>query len=565
MKAERIYKNGNIFTADMNCPKASALAINDGKFIYVGDESGLAELEGEIIDLEGRFIMPAIMDSHVHIPLSVSNDYAPEQKFISCNGKEECLKIIAEMIASDPGKKQYRFTMSLLDLNGEKLTKEDLDAVCPDSEIFIIEGESHSAWVNSKLLKAEGITDETPDIAPGLSYYERDEMGRITGYLVEMTIFEMMMAFTRNITEEQIRTSLAQFVKYAKEQGISAVFEAGTPGGPEFHERVYKVLQDMDQKGELPVYIDGCYCIYNRESIKTAIENMKHFREEFSSGNLRVNTLKIILDGTTAIHTAALVTPYADTGSVGGCLMDQYEIADLLKQLNENGFDLHLHTVGEMAARTVLDAVESVKAELGDRFKSHVTCAHLEILDDADIDRFAKLGVNANFSAWWNAGGGSGGGGKYEDNAVLFGKERALKMLRSKSVWDTGANVCWSSDNILFGDFRAWSPYLGMEGAITRLFDDAANVEEEEKHYVPYPSASERMSHEEMLLGYTIHNAKQLRIEDRKGSITVGKDADFLIFKENLLTVDPRGMSHILPETVIFKGQKMNGIKESPI
>ena len=73
------------------------------------------------------------------------------------------------------------------------------------------------------------------------------------------------------------------------------------------------------------------------------------------------------------------------------------------------------------------------------------------------------------------------------------------------------------------------------------------------------------MNHEEMLLGYTINNAKQLRIDDRKGSITVGKDADFLIFKENLLTVDPRGMSHILPETVIFKGQKMNGIKESPI
>ena len=209
MNAEKIYKNGYIFTADINCPIASVFAIKDGKFIYVGDESRLAELEGEIVDLEGRFVMPAIMDSHVHIPLSVSNDYAPESKFISCNGKKECLKIIAETIASNPGKKQYRFTMSLLDLNGEKLTKEDLDAVCPDSEIFIVEGESHSAWVNSKLLKAEGITDETPDIAPGLSYYERDEMGRITGYLVEMTIFEMMMAFTQNITEEQIRTSLA--------------------------------------------------------------------------------------------------------------------------------------------------------------------------------------------------------------------------------------------------------------------------------------------------------------------------------------------------------------------
>lgn len=557
MQVDTIIKNANVYTSNLDALKATAFAVKDGKFVYVGDEAGLKDYEGEIRDLNGKFVMPGIIDSHIHIPVSLSSDYAPEQNFIMCKGKAECLKIISDVVKNSPGQERYSFRLAIDSLNGDKLTRDDLDAITSDSEIMIIEAESHSGWLNSKAMENEGITEETPDIAPGLSYYERDENGRKTGYLVEMTIIHMMMSPTKNITDEQIRESVLKCIENAKNQGVCAYFEAGTPGAPEFHERVYKVMRDMDRKGELPVYIEGSYSICDRESIKTAVETMKHYREEFSTGNLRVNTLKIMMDGTVTIHTAALVTPYADTGTVGGCLMNKYEVAELLKELNENGFDLHVHTVGEMAVRTVLDGVEIVKNELGDAFKSKVTCAHIELMDDADLDRFAKLGVNANYTPWWHAGGGAGGGGTFEDNVILFGEERAWKYSRSRSVWDTGANVCWSCDNVMFGDFRTWSPYLGMEGGITRIFDEKSNLPEEEKLYVLYESASERMTHDQMLIGYTINNAKQLRIEDRKGSIEVGKDADYIIFDEDLQHVDPRGMSHILPKEVFYGGVKV--------
>ena len=104
--------------------------------------------------------------------------------------------------------------------------------------------------------------------------------------------------------------------------------------------------------------------------------------------------------------------------------------------------DLHLHTVGEGASRNVLDGVELVKKELGDKYHVKVTCAHLEIQDDADLDRFVKLGVTANYTPWWHAG--NMGGDPYETWRTLLGEKRALSMYRCKSLWNSGANVTCS-------------------------------------------------------------------------------------------------------------------------
>ena len=167
------------------------------------------------------------------------------------------------------------------------------------------------------------------------------------------------------------------------------------------------------------------------------------------------------MDGTLRIETAAQITPYEDTHKKGATTFNAEQVAEVLKILNEEGLDFHAHTVGEQASRAVLDGVELARKELGDRFRVRVTCAHLEIQDDADMNRFAELGVNANYTAWWHAG--CIGGNPYEIWCGILGEERANKMYRCKTLWDTGANVAWSSDNIAYGDFSSWNPYLGME------------------------------------------------------------------------------------------------------
>ena len=333
--------------------------------------------------------------------------------------------------------------------------------------------------------------------------------------------------------------------------GVSCVFDAGLPGDSTFHEKVYKRLCELDRQGKLPVYIDGSLVVDAERDAEEGLKELKRFRDTYNTEHLKVHTMKIFMDGTQKIHTAAMVTPYVDVHTTGVTAFSTEGIAKLLKKLNEENLDLHLHTVGERASRTVLDGVEMARKELGDDFHVQVTCAHLEIQDDADLDRFAKLGVIANFTPWWFT----------EDIAVTstwLGKERAQKMYRCKTVWDSGALVTWSSDNITFEDMIDWNPYYGMEVGMTRSRTEKTRAHEYDIGDSVFPPLEERMSMEEMLLGYTINGAKQLGIDGTKGSIEVGKDADFLVFDKDLLTAEHEGFSYTMPRDVFFCGRKVN-------
>ncbi len=544
---------GNIYTEDAKHPKAEAAAIVDGRFAYVGSAEGVQDFIGkntEVLHCEGKFIMPGIIDTHVHVTLPVGFAYSDVGERFECNGKQGALDFMTDYISKHPGEKRYKFLLEKKYLNGEDITKEDLDAICPDAELQIQEGECHSVWVNSKILERHGITEDTPDPVPGLSYYERKN-GRLTGYIIEGSAeVSIILDSSVDLTDEQIEAALQQWIDFSVSKGVTGVFDAGIPGFPVFHERVYKKLYEMDKQGRLPVYIDGCYVIAAKWEAEKGLKELKRFQREYDSEHLKIHTMKIFMDGTQKIHTAAMITPYEDTHETGHTAFNKEDLAELLIQLNEAGLDLHVHTVGEAASRVVLDGVEIARKELGDKFRMKVTCAHLEIQDDADLDRFAKLGVIANYTPWWHAG----------DPKVLtpmLGKERASKMFRCKTLWDSGALVTWSSDNVVY-DFVSWNPYLGMEVGMTRLRTEKTNAHEYSRTAAVFPPENEKMSIEEMIQGYTINGAKQLGMENRKGSIEAGKDADFLVFDNDLLTAEHEGFSYNMPRDVYFCGKKVN-------
>ena len=551
MKADQIIKNAKIFTSDKNNPQATALVVKDGKFIYVGNEAGLSNYEGEVTDMGGKFIMPGIIDSHVHVTIPVAFEYADLGVRFEPNGKEGAIDFMAAYIKEHPGQKCYRFLLERRFLNGEEITKEDLDAVCPDSELILLEGECHSNWVNSKVLKRMGIADDTPDPVPGLAYYVRKD-GHVTGNSFETASWPILFDGVNDLTDEQIVTSISRWIEFSKNAGVSAVFDAGFPEHTPIHERMYEILCKLDKEGKLPIYIDGCYVLTRPSKMHEAIEEVKRFSRKFNSEHLKVHTLKIFMDGTLKIETAAQVTPYVDTGVTGTTAFKPDQVAEILKVLNEAGLDLHVHTVGAAASRVVLDGVELAQKELGDKYQMKVTCAHLEVQADEDLPRFAKLGVFANYTPWWHCGGGPG------VLTPMLGEKRATTMYRCKTVWDSGATVAWSSDNVAYGDFMTWSPYLGMEIGMVRRISEKACVPEYFICPVPNPPAEERMNTEEMIIGYTINGAKQLGIEATKGSIEAGKDADFLVFDNDLLAAEHDGFSHNKPAEVYFGGKKMN-------
>lgn len=551
MKADQIIKNAKIFTANEDNLQASALAVKDGKFVYVGDEAGLSDFEGEVTDLGGKFIMPGIIDSHVHVTIGAAFEYTDVGEYVVCDSKQKAIEFMAEFIKNNPGRERYRFYLEKAFLNGEDIVKEDLDEICPDSELVILEGECHSAWVNSKVLDKHGIKDDTPDPAPGLSYYVR-ENGHVTGNAFEAAAWRFLFDHLKeNLTDEMIDAAITRWIQYCQQMGVSAVFDAGFPEHNWLQERFYAYMREMDQQGRLPVYVDGSYFLTNWNEVKAAIEETKRFHREFNTEHLKVHTLKLYMDGTMKIRTASMLTPYEGTDELGANTYSKEEIAEIVKELNEAGLDLHVHTVGERASRIILDGVELARKDLGDDFRVKVTCAHLEVQHDDDLDRFAKLGVIANYTPWWHSG--------YVGDVLcaLLGEKRATTMYRCKSVWDSGALVTWSSDNVAYQDFSTWNPYLGMEIGMTRWINEKTNVSELYRMANSFPPADEKMNIEEMILGYTINGAKQLGVEASKGSIEAGKDADFLVFDRDLLAAEPAGFSFNEPQEVYFCGRKM--------
>ena len=552
MKVDKIIKNAKIFTSDKDNILASALVVKDGKFVYVGDESGLSEYEGETEDLNGKFIMPGIIDSHVHVTMGAGYELVGTfGTIIKCDSKQEALDFIADDIRKNPGKDRYCYILDKKHLKGKDLTKEDLDAICPDGELQIQEAQMHSIWVNSNILKKHGITDETKDPVPGLSFYVRKD-GHITGEMSEgATELPIILDRAMNKSDAEIDAAVQRWIDFCISVGVTAVFDAGIPGYPEFHEHVYSRLRALDEQGKLPIYVDGCYVISAAWEAEEGIRQLKRMQKEYNTEHLKVHTLKLFMDGTLKLHSGAMVTPYADTGEPGCNAMNLEELVALLKELNKEGLDFHTHTVGEASSRLVLDAVEQVRKELGDDFRIRVVSAHLQIQDTADLTRFAPLGVIANFTPWWHCD-------DVEVYKRLFGEERGKKLYRCKSVWDSGALVSWSSDNIVYGDFSTWNPYLGMEVGMTRFISDKTQIMDVERFKYVFPPLDERMGIEEMLLGYTINGAKQLGIEKTKGSIEAGKDADYLVFDTDLLKAEHDGFSNNKPVEVYYAGQKMN-------
>lgn len=555
MKSDKIIKNAKIFTSNKENLEATSLVVKDGKFIYVGDEAGLSDYEGDVTDMGGKFIMPGIIDSHVHITTGVGFEYVDYGEFIARQGKQDVMDFMKDYIKNNPGLIRYRFMLERAALNGENITKEELDEICPDSELLVLEAEVHSVWVNSKILEAHGVTDDTPDLAPGLAYYVR-ENGHLTGNAYESAAWPFVFDWLKeHLKDEQIESAVARWIDFSVNYGVSCVFDAGFPQHNDIHERIYAHLRDLDKQGKLPIYIEGCYVLTDRSKIKEAIEETKRFRREFNTEHLKVNTLKVFLDGTMKIRTAALNSPYEGTDVTGATTFTAEEIASIIKELNDIGLDFHLHTVGDKASRTVLDGVELAKKELKDNMNVKVTCAHLWVQDDADLGRFKELGVVANYTPVWHAGVVAGE--PYKFWKTIIGEKRASSMYRSKSVWDTGALVSWSSDDVAFGDFSSWSPYYAMEIGMTRHVTKKTNIDEQQITAEPLPPADEKMSIEEMLIGYTINGAKQLRIDDVKGSIEVGKDADYLVFDNDLLSAEHEGFSHNKPKEVYFSGKRI--------
>lgn len=261
---------------------------------------------------------------------------------------------------------------------------------------------------------------------------------------------------------------------------------------------------------------------------------------------MRFETVKIHFDGVAEIRTAAVLEPFLGTNAgSGSTLVDVDRLQDFILELHDADIDLHLHTSGDRATRTALDAVEQARDRIDGELACRVSLSHIEMLAAEDAPRFAELDVAANFTPHWSGG--------YFKGASLTIGERADHLHRVKTIFDSGAVVGLSSDVTVYSEMSRSNPFFGIQTAHNRQ-------EVAEGAAAPIlPPENERVDLDALVRGYTLGSAAQLGIDGELGSISEGKRADLVIVDRDLFSVDRYEVHSAKPVAVMLDGVVLNG------
>jgi len=387
-----------------------------------------------------------------------------------------------------------------------------LDQVVPDRPAIFYAADGHSAWVNSKALRFAGIIRSTPD--PPHGRIERDpQTGAPSGTLREDAI-GLVARVVPARTGAELAAGLDRARKLANSFGITTVFSAAT------NEAELRTYAAADSQGSLSVRVIAALHLGDPLP-DSLLPKLQELRTRFTSPRVRPLAVKLFADGVIESRTAALLAPYLDRkGDSGTPVYDPAALKDLAVELDREGFQIHVHAIGDRAIRMTLDAFAYSRARNGAHDARHAI-THLQLIDSSDISRFRDLGVVANFQALW------ANGDEYLTRLTepALGPTRSRWLYPIRSVVRSGAVVSGGSD----WSVSSLNPLDAIETGIThRPPGDLTQ---------PAWNPLERVDLPTMLAMYTINAAYANHIERETGSIEVGKLADLIVLDRNLFEI----------------------------
>jgi predicted amidohydrolase YtcJ len=521
-KADLVIIDGKILTIDKNNPIAQAVAIKGEKIIAVGSTAEISLLIEKcctkVIDAGGRLVLPGFNDAHVHFgpldPDYIELRYTTDPSVIT-------QKVKAQIARSVPGELinggHWEHEMFV---DKKWPTKELIDGVSPNNPVMLSRADGHSVLVNSYILKASGITRNTPDPFGGV--IQKDPVtGEPTGILKE-NAEELIRTgeVKRERTTEEKNVRLMQgyllALKEARELGVTSV---QVPGSADFS--AYEKLQ---KNSELTCRIDiGKPLTGDTNLLKNYLELEKHYPRE---GNwIRFGYLKAFMDGTIGSGTALMFEPFTDNPSTSGLALVPYEkMEKMIITADKLGFQIGVHAIGDKANNWVLNAYEKAEMVNGKRESRH-RIEHAQTLQHSDIPRFAKLGIIASMQPTHCISDK-----KFCEKRI--GPERAKGAYAWKSLADAGAILAFGTDY----QVEPLNPMEGLYAAVTRK--DRLGEAGEGWH------PEQKISMEKAIEYYTLGSSYAQFMEDRKGIIKPGFLADIVIVDRDLL---------IIPENEIMK------------
>lgn len=508
-----LFHGGLIWTG-VDGQTTDALLVVDGLVLAVG--SGARELAGgaQTVDLDGGFLMASFGDGHAHPLQGGLEAVGPQVR--RCKSVDEIVDAVRTFAAEHPDDEwivgaSYESSMAPDGLFDARW----LDAAVPDRPVVLRAWDYHTVWCNTVALQRAGITADTPD--PPLGEIPRREDGSVLGTLREWGAVDLVHKIVPARDPKVLIGALGTAADYYLARGVTWVQDAWVEPAD------VDTYLDAARQGALGVRFNlGLYA--DPRHFATQLEQFTGARrrvEELGTPLLTAQTVKFFADGVIENETGALLAPYC--GSLHDHGMQVWDdLAGAAQAVDELGFQIHIHAIGDAAARQALDAIEHVVASNGPRDRRPVI-AHAQLVDDADIERFAKLGVIANMQPLW----------AQLDPLMVdltvprLGVERAEKQYRMRSLDESGARLAFGSD----WPVSSGAPLKGIAVAASRQTAEG----DPEGGWVP----QEILGVEKALSAYTAGVAHQAFADGQWGAIAPGASADLVWLDKDPRTTPP--------------------------
>lgn len=536
--ADTIYLNGNIYTVDERFSTASAFAIKDGSFIYVGDDVGARAHAGPltfVVDLDGKTVIPGLHDAHIHIRFGQRELY-PRIPDIRANlgewaSVERMQEVVRQSLATGAGMRPGPEPRWLV-LRGwmsdvwepPMWQKELIDEVAPDNPVYIIRY-THGSAANSKALELAGITRDTPD--PEGGHLKKDENGELTGEFVERAPPELLSLIPplQPMTDYELSRNFVEGTQLALASGLTTLH--GASSGTSY-DTVMRELK-LYEVGLLRIRINQ---MVNAETAYEMGGPLNYENKFF------VQSVKTLLDGALGSRGAHFLEEYADYPDFHGePRSSEDETTAMAINLLKIGFNMRIHTIGDAANRIALNAFEAALQQSGKSGHDvRFALEHAQIITPEDLPRLAKLGVIASMQPL------------HATEDMHFAESRlGQERMKGAYAWQTllrnGVVVATGTDYSV----SPYNPWYTLHAAITR--------QDRENNPPGGWFPEEAMTRQQALYAATMAGAYAMRAEDVLGSIEIGKLADFVVIPVDYMTMPAEDIWKVTPDMTVIGGE----------
>ena len=545
--ADLVLTNGIIATVDDSNPNAEAVAILGEKIIAVGSRGEIKQYIGDstqVIDLNGKFVMPGFIESHAHF-LGLGNSKQMLDLHTAKNWDE-----VIEMVARAADHSRYGDWIIGRGWHQEKFDPKpnpnvegypihnELSKATPNNPVMLTHASGHAVFANAKAMQIAGVNRFTPDPEGGTIV--RDSLGNPIGVFeenAEQLIRKYYEDYLAKRTPDEIRADYVRQMNLAAndclKKGVTSFTDAGEPF------EIIDIMKQLADSNKIPVRL---YVM-----IGDSLDNMKKKLKDYyvigyGDNHLTVRSIKQYIDGALGSRGAWMLEPYADMpASSGSNVTPLSTLREISELAIANGFQMCIHAIGDRGNREILNLYESVFNKHPDKWESIPSgkdlrwrIEHAQHLSPEDIPRFAKLGIIAAMQ------------GIHCTSDATFVVERiGIKRAEEGAyVWkkliDSGATVCNSTD----APVEDVDPIKCFYASVTRKLADGSTF---------FPK--QKMSRMEALKSYTINGAYAAFEENIKGSIKVGKLADLVVLSNDLLTCPDDKISNTKVLNTIIGGK----------